>query len=675
MRLILPLIFFVFLLEPGAAGEEESFPKELPDYLVEMSLEDLMNIEVTSVAKKAKRLSETAAAIYVINHEDIRRSGAKRLPDLLRMVPGLHVAQIDSNTWSVSSRGFAGQSAGKLLVLIDGRSVYTPLFSGVFWSLQDVMLEDVERIEIIRGPGASVWGANAVNGVINIITQNARDTQGGRLTTGAGNEERGFGGVRYGDQLSEHMWYRVYAKYADRDDSILDGRSGGANDGWDHLQGGFRIDWDATDDDSFTFQGDVYDQQSGRWKKTFSLTPPYESEQSYDSDSRGGNFLARWRRSLAAGRSMFFQVYYDRVATDQLYDFSQKYDTIDLDFQHQIALGERHELIWGLGYRFMKIDGNNFDAVALSPETRDDSLVSAFIQDEINIVDDLLELTVGTKVERNDYTGLEVQPTARLLWKVHEYHTAWASVSRAVSTPSLGKIDTRILANTKGPTPPLVPFPIETAFVGNDDLEPEEILAFEAGYRAQISQKLSLDLATFYNVYDNLFNLEFGTTTFVPTPLPHFYLPVAADNKMDGETYGAELAADWWAEDWWQMRAAYSFLSIHLDIDGNSLDTISERSEGWSPQNQFSLRSYFDLTENLELDAGVRYVDRLSELDIGSYTGFDLRLGWRPLDDLEISIVGQNLLQRRHAEFVPDFGNTSSTEVEQSVYLQLSWRF
>lgn len=646
---------------------------DFPADLTEMSLEELMDIEVTSVSKKAQKASAAAAAIYVITHEDIRRSGATSLADMLRMVPGLQVARADANTWAVASRGFAGQYANKLLVLIDGRSVYTPLFSGVFWSHQDTLLADIERIEVIRGPGASVWGANAVNGVINIITRHARDSQGGYVSGGYGNEEEGFGAMRYGFELDDNAWFRAYAKYTDRDDSVFR-RGGQANDKWDTLQGGFRLDWDLTEIDSLTFQGDTYRQNSGNTDDLAFVTPPYSRSINHDSETRGSNLLTRLTHDFSESSILSLQLYYDRVDSN-LFDLNQLHDIIDVELKHQFKLDDCQDIVWGVGYRAMRetVDSNNF--VTMRDESRCDGLVSGFIQDEITVIDELLRLTVGSKFEHNDYTGYEVQPTVRILLHPHDDHTVWAALSRAVRTPSTVEDSAQISAQTVPPNPPFQPFPIYSFFQGDEDFESERLTAFEVGYRVQPLENLSLDLATFLNVYDNLRTLEIGTPIFTALPAPHLSLPVTVDNSMKGKTYGAELAADWWMADWWRFRSAYTFLQMELNLDNNSTDNVSEANEKASPHHQFSVRSYIDLMENLELDVGYRYVDRLPQGDVGNYSGVDMRLGWRPIDDMEIALVGQNLFRRRHFEFTPDFNWIAPSEVERSVYAQISWRF
>ncbi len=650
---------------PAADGEEGA----TSDELIEMSLEDLLNLEVTSVSKKSEKLSSTSSAVYVITQEDIRRSTAKCIPDLLRMVPGVQVARIDANTWAISARGFNEQYANKLLVLIDGRSVYDPLLSGVYWSQQDTLLEDIERIEVIRGPGASVWGANAVNGVINIITKHARDTQGGLLTAAYGNEIEGFGSVRYGNRIGDDIWYRVYTKYTNTDNSVFE-HGHDAEDAWNMTQGGFRLDWDLRSDDELTFQGDLYGTNGGNTLATNYLTPPYRSNVDYNSHSHGSNLLARWERTLSDSSSFSLQASYDHSDTDVLWSFEQACDAFDIAFNHQFAYGRRQEIIWGLGYRTGRLAVNNSTMIGLNNETRKDNILSCFLQDRITIVDDLFSMTLGSKLEHNDYTGYEIQPTVRALWTPHEKRTVWAAASRAVRTPSAHNCDGMI----RGTTIPGVP-PMQMVFTDNEDMESEKLIAFELGYRVEAMEDLSLDTATFFNIYRDLMTAEVGTPFLATQPVPHLVMPLTFDNRLDGRTWGVEIAADWLPAESWRFRGSYSFLQIQLYPAGNSTDTISEEKEGWSPHHQVSLLSYLDITDDIELDAGVRYVDRLPATGIDAYVGFDLRLAWRPLEDLEVSLAGTNLFQRRHIEFTHGFSRSPATEVERSVYLGLTWRF
>ena len=423
----------------GIPAHAASMPSE--NELVQLSLEDLMTLEVTSASRKAQSLADTAAAVFVITSEDLRRSGVTNIPDALRMVPGVTVARIDSSKWAVTVRGFNGRFARKLLVLIDGRSAYSPLFSGVFWDAQDTLLEDVERIEVIRGPGATIWGANAVNGVINIITKKAADTTGGLAVAGAGSFERGFGAVRYGTDIGDWGAVRAYGKYFNRNElKAEDGRP--ADDSWDMGRGGFRMDG-KRGLNSFTLQGDYY---GGTERETITFPdlaapPSFSTVRTAHTTVGGGNLLSRWTRSLADDSELSLQFYYDRNKRNIPQLFGDTTDTIDLDLLHRFQWGSRHETVWGGGFRFIDERITGSDTLSFNPAERNERLYSAFLQDDITVVQDRLHLIIGSKFEHNVYTGFELQPSGRLIWTPNEQISLWSAVSRAVHTPSRGESD------------------------------------------------------------------------------------------------------------------------------------------------------------------------------------------------------------------------------------------
>ena len=653
-----------------ATEDELEFSTEL----FELCIEDLIKVKVTSVSKKQQKILEAAAAIFVITQEDIRRSGAVSIPEVLRMVPGLEVAKIDSNKWAVTSRGFNGRFANKLLVLIDGRTVYTPLFSGVYWDMKDTLLNDIDRIEIIRGPGAALWGANAVNGVINIITKEAKDTQGTMVIAGTGTEEQGFGAIRYGGMIGQDTHYRVYAKYFNRDSAVhVSGED--AADKWDVFRTGFRMDCAMSDKDRLTLQGDVYNGQTGEIVVTKSFNPTDPATFDQENDIAGANLLGGWKHSISDTSNIALKVYYDYTDRSSAI-LEQRHDTFDIDFQHNFGLDQDHQIIWGFGYRFIRDDISNTFYSSWNPDNRDIDLLSAFVQDDITLVDNKVKLTLGSKFEHNDYTGFEIQPNARLIWTPDKHSSIWASVSRAVRTPSRTEADGRInnKAFPRGVVHPDYSFLI-TLF-GSDDYESEELLAYELGYRLQPNNQLSLDITAFLNDYSNLRTLEPGDSFAETSPAPtHITLPFTTDNKMKAEVYGMEVAINWLAIDWWRLQVAYTYLQMQLYLDEDSRDTISEDAEGESPHNQISVRSSMYLPMDLELNLWTRYVDNLSSQDINSYVTLDVRLGWMPHKQLEVSIVGQNLFDNNRQEFKPDFIDTSPTEVERSVYGSIIWRF
>ncbi len=646
--------------------------------LTELSIEELMDVEVTSVAKKPQKLFEAAAAIFVITQEDIRHSGVTSIPEALRMAPGVQVARIDGNKWAISSRGFNDRFANKLLLLIDGRSVYTPLFSGVFWDVQDTLLEDVERIEVIRGPGATLWGANAVNGVINILTKKAKDSQGGLVSVGGGTEAQGFGSLRYGATLGEETYYRVYGKYFNRDETV-DASGKDTDDGWSMWRTGFRIDWEGSGRNSITLQGDVYDGDLSEELIVPSPRAPHRLILGNETDVSGANILTRWKRDFSESSDMILQLYYDLYRRKQSILYDEFRHTFDLDFQHRFAASERQDIIWGLGYRFTYDDLNNTFTMSFDPESRDGHLFSGFVQDDITLIENQLRLTLGSKFEHNSYTGFEFQPNVRLLWTANRRSSFWMAIARAVRTPTRAENDVRINFDVILPGDPTNPsgLPIIVTAFGDRDFESEELLAYEIGYRVQPKEWFRLDITAFYMVYDNLLTGEVGTSFPEPSLAPtHLVLPAIGDNKMDGETYGVELAIDYQILDWWQLQASYSYLQIQLHLDRDSSDIFFEAAEGRSPQHQTSLRSLMNLPKNLEFDVWVRYIDTLPSFSIKSYVTLDTRLGWKPHENVELSIVSQNLLDDHHPEFgEPFFVHSVPTEVERSVYGKIIWQF
>ncbi|HEX7523005.1 MAG TPA: TonB-dependent receptor, partial [Candidatus Deferrimicrobium sp.] len=533
--------------------------------LTEMSIEELMNINVYSVSRRLQRLQDSAAAVFVITGEDIRRSGATSIPEALRMAPGIDVARVDGNKWAITSRGFNSLFANKLLVLIDGRSVYTPLFSGVFWDVQDTLLEDVDRIEVIRGPGAALWGANAVNGIINILTKTAKQSQGGLLTAGAGNVEKGFGGGRVGGKRGDALFYKAYAKYFNRDGG-LDARGNEGPDAWNLLQGGFRVEWEPSERDQFNVQGDIYGGKAGQKVTASDLSSP-SFTRTFDerSDVSGGNVLGRWTRTLTNGSEYKLQAYYDRTG-NQMAETDMTQDTFDVDFQHRFLLGERQEILWGLGARMWQDRIGGGTLVVLGPVRSNDRTFSGFVQDEITLIPQRVRLTLGTKVEYNRNYDFEFQPNARLIWTPTPRQSLWAAVSRAVRTPSRFErnvsFDAGILPAGAPGNPS--PAPLVITVRGNPEFDSEKLIAYETGYRLRPTDRLSLDAALFFNKYDKLRSASSGTPFLDQSPFPHLVAPQTLVNEADGETFGGELAVDWRPIDAWRLQATYAYLRIQL---------------------------------------------------------------------------------------------------------------
>jgi iron complex outermembrane receptor protein len=610
--------------------------------LKRLSLEQLMEIDVTSVSKRSEPVSGAAAAITVITGDDIRRSGANNLPDALRLAVSIAVAQSNGNTWAIGSRGFNLTTSNKLLVLIDGRTVYTPLFSGVFWDVQDVMLEDVDRIEIIRGPGATLWGANAVNGVINILTRSSHETQGALVTLGGGKEEEGFASFRQGGRIGDGTTYRAYGKYSYRD-ALAYADGGSARDPLRRGQAGFRLDRAGSEAGTgdFTLQGDAYHGLAGQ-------TVVIRADTVLD----GANLLGRWTHNYSADSGSALQVYYDYTHRRIPQWFEEHRHTVDVDYQHRIRVGSRQQVVLGGGYRTTHDQVGNSPGVAFLPDHVTESLFSAFAQDEIAL-ESHVRLTLGTKLEHNRWTGFEVQPSVRLAWVPNERHTLWGAISRAVRTPT--RYDEDIVFYTAAGTPLLE---------GSNRFVSEEMLAYELGYRAQVRTGLLLDVATYYNTYDHLRSYE---------PAPSTVFPYEFGNRLNADTWGFELRMSAQATPWWRLHAGYAYLNKNLRLDPQSFDPTGGKAEGNDPRSRFVLRSLMDLPRNVELDGTLRYVARLPSPVVPAYTELDLRLGWHATGALELSLVGQNLLHARH----PEFGAPSPLreEVQRSLYGKATWRF
>ena len=650
LRRLLRQLGLVAGLSMAICAQAAQSSGRLPDDLTEMSLEALMNIEITSVSKKPQKKSEAAAAIFVITNNDLQRWGVTNIPEALRRVPGLQVARIDANKWAITARGFNSRFANKLLVLIDGRSVYTPLFAGVYWEANEVMLEDVERIEVIRGPGGSLWGANAVNGVINIITKSAADTPGNLVVAGTGNEEKGFADVRHGGQTAGGKNYRVYGRFR----SVDSGgpiNPGAAHDDSEIAQTGFRMDWDSDTTDSFTVQGDYYQGRGGQQLLIATAPAPLVD----DADYSGGNLTGHWTHRSDDQSSLSVQAYYDYASRDSAALYEDRH-TVDIEVEHHSVLKDIHALAWGLNYRHISDDTEPTQIFSLSPAKRSVNLYSAFLQDEISFRDDKAKLTLGSKFEHNDFSGSEIQPNARFAWITDAGNTLWAAASRAVRTPSRGEHAVSLA---------VIPPPL--TIKGNDKYNSETLTAYEIGYRFRPGEHVSVDLTAFYNKYDDLRTIE------VLTPASAIFA-----NDMEGSTHGFEIDTHWRVNDWLDVKANYSWLEVSLDLVKGSTDVISKSVEDASPQHQANAWFAADLGNNIELDAGVRYVGSLKTFgfpETDRYVAADARLGWSPREGLDVSLVGQNLFDNAHREFNPDFIYSVPTRVERSIYGKIALRF
>lgn len=643
------------------------------DSYLDMGLAQLMQVTLTSVAKKEQSLDETAAAAFVISQSDIQQSGATSIPELLAMVPGIQVAQISASKWSVSSRGFSGYTSNKLLVMIDGRSVYTPAFSGTYWDMQNVMLEDVDRIEVIRGPGGTMWGANAVNGVINVITKKSQDTLGTLVRGSAGNQEQ-TAATRFGTPIGSKSFGRVYAMASDHDSNSRHDGSGDANDDWNNIQAGFRLDGITDANNDWTLSGDVYRDSGDQTVYPFWTNFPIfltESRSSFRAE--GANLIGSWQHRFTDDDQLTAKAYIDTTNRFEIFT-DQSFTSLDLDIQYETRIGDRNSLTMGLGYRY--IDGDFNETFQAAIPDQENSLYSTFIQDEVEIIPDNLWLTVGTKYEHNDFTGSEWQPSGRLLWKPRENHSLWTSVARAVRTPSMVEDSGSV---TTGSFPVFIPPGTFTTgrvlLTGSSDFDSEEVIAYEAGYRWQASNSLFFDVALYYNEYDKIYS---SLPIDSPTSLKFV-------NASEGEGYGFELAANWLPISWLSFDLAYSWQKIRLNWRNESFDIFPERqlSELNVPQNQISLRSKIVMSEQWQFNWWLRYVDEIvtlnpitlsSTIEVDSFVQLNANIIWKPIDNLEIMLAGRNFFNDEQLQFISEF-ITPATDIEADVYLKATWRF
>ena len=642
--------------------------------LAELSIQELMNVQVTLASRTEQRLADTPAAVHILTQEDIRRSGTTSIPELLRLVPGLQVARIDANKWAISARGFNERFANKLLVQVDGRTVYQPSFSGVYWEEQDVILEDVERIEVIRGPGATLWGANAVNGIINVVTKEAVDTQGGVLNVRAGTEDRADLSLRYGGRLGAQGHYRAYAKYTSRD-AAADTEGRDAGDAWSTWRAGGRLDWDGEASTSLRLQGELFVGDLGNQLQLPTLEPPFYERQSDDIDVVAGHLQGRWERTTTRLGTWTSQLYYSIHDRQEFVD--QTTHTVDVDLQHHWR-HRIHEVVWGGGYRISRDEIGSGLALSVAERGRTVDQLNIFAQDDITVVPRRLHLILGSKIDHDEFTGLEVQPNLRLRWTPNARQTYWGAVSRAVRTPSRGEIDIRgILPNTavqEAFLPPGVQAGF-AAFSGNRDLESETLVAYEVGGRLSPRQGLLVDLAGFIHAYDDLRSLA-PAAAFIDSSGAQsiLFLPVVFENDIEGTSKGVEAAIEAEVSDAIGVYAHYSYLDIDLkDPSGQAFR--HDVDAGTSPRHQLLLKTAIDPTHRLRLDVAVRYVDELPTFAVDAYVAADLRAGYRLREDVDVELVARDLLDGRHQEYFPTSLFTAPAEVERAVRLGLRWRF
>jgi iron complex outermembrane recepter protein len=635
--------------------------------LVQLSLEELMDLEVFSASKKNEPFFAVPAAIYVLTGDDIRRSGATSIPDALRGVPGIEVARIDGSKWGVAVRGFNDIFSDKLLVMVDGRTVYSPLFSGVFWETQEIALGNVERIEVVRGPGGALWGANAVNGIINIITKSAEETQGPAVWLGAGSENRTRLSARYGIPLGEKLYGALRLHYALRDELTRAGM--GAADGWAIARAGFRIDGSLAAGDEIFFDANIY---SGNIDQpfTFSDDPPYFENLDATTPIEGGHALLRWTHTQSADSEFALQAYVDYEQRDEVL-INGDLQIYDIDIQHRWRSNDRQEIVWGGGYRLHRDNFSKSVITKFSPGKRSYGVLSAFAQNEVTLSPTQVKLIIGAKLEHNDFTGYAFQPSVRMAWTPDERQTLWAAASRAVRAPARADHDLRITAAVipaeEGPDIFITTF-------GDERFEAEEAQTLELGYRARWRDNALFDATAFYTLYDNLRTSE----PELPYPDPQnpesrIVVPVFFANRMEATTRGIEIALDLRPIPAWRLRAAYSYMNLDIELNKNSSYTAGLLWEGISPEQRFSLRSSHDLPGSIALDMGARYVDDIPGAFTKSYIGMDARLSIPLAEGIEIELLGHDLLYADRAEFRAPHGPTRPANVQRGFLVSLRW--
>ncbi len=658
---LIPWLLCCALMPISPAHSEESLDMS---ELIGLDLVDLLNVSVTTVTRTPETLSRTSAAVHVISNEDIRRSGMTTIPEILRTVPGVQVQQIDANEWAISIRGFNSVFSDKLLVMIDGRTVYTPLFAGVNWDVQDVVLDDVERIEVVLGPGGTLWGSNAVNGIISIVTKAASDTQGGLLTIGTDTDEPWSANWRFGGELAENAHYRWYAKLFSRDDYV-DATGDDAGDEWSMGRGGFRIDWGVNSTDNVVVQGDVY---AGKEDDLTAVTDPNVIGTTFVNDEsklRGANLLARWTRQLSDAGDLSLQVYYDRTDRDTAI-FEENRDTVDIDFQHRFALADGHELTWGAGYRYTRKDLDGSFTLQFDPSETERHLGSVFVQDKFDIIDNRVQCIVGSKLEHNEFSGFEFQPGIRLLWTPNSRHSIWGSVARAVVTPSEAVTEIRINTATVPVFTPPGGFQLrQVRVIGDDDVGAQDLVAYEMGHRATLTTSLTVETAVFVNDYRRLSDTTVSADGLIST----------FTNDARATAYGGEIIARYKVNEDWLCSLSYAGHRIDYDRDRRGRASVQQATANEVPSHQIKARSLIDLPWNLELDTSLYYDENLSSPDVPAFFRLDIRVGWRPIETIDMSFGVRNALDDRHPEFVDSLGFRQSSEIERSVYGRISWRF
>ncbi|MBN2201029.1 TonB-dependent receptor [bacterium] len=660
----------------SAAAAEQTGGRDLTD----LSLEELMDVRVSLATRKPGRLSEIAAAVDVVTAEDMRRTGAENVPDALRQVPGMEVGRLDASKWALSSRGFNGLYSNKVLVLLDGMSLYSPVFSGVLWESMDIAPEEVSRIEVVRGPGATLWGAGAMNGVISIATREARETQGLSVRAGAGTEQKAVMSGRWGGAIGQNAFYRVYGR-AIRHDGFINSAGEPAGDDWDRKTSGFRLDWKASRKNSLILQGEASDADIGQ-EGNPTLVPgiPIEGPD-YRIRTQAGYVSGRWRSVFSPKSDFDLRVSFNGTRRKDPFFFGGHSRTLDVDAQHHVRTAGRHDIVWGAGFRqtFHRIQPERI--MTMEPASRTFRTFSAFIQDDIDLVPQKLRLTAGSKFEDNSLTGFEFQPNLRLAWMPSSRHTFWTAVSQAVRLPDPSDFDLKILYD--------IP-PVRFRMNGNTALQPEELTAFECGWKTTPSVRFHAEASGFINRYDCLQNYSLGDIRLIQDP-PALEIPFTLDNVMTGTVKGLECAMDAGLRRNLRIRASAAVLSVRqrwsdevirkaeeigrmLGLDRAFVKEWVGNENGKSPEWTGSLRLSWNPAASVDADLMARFVDELPQMAVPGYTGLDARLAWRPNGFCEVFVLGRNLAGRKHLEFDETPSSFGATRVERSVYGGLNVR-
>lgn len=670
-------IFFISVIGMASASvhgydESDEINKKLNAELAWIQAESI----VFSAIKREQKEQEVAASVFILSQEDIRRSGVTSVPEALRMVPGVHVARINTRQWAIAIHGFNSRFSDKLLVLVDGRSIYSPHFNGIYWDAQDIMLESIERIEVIRGSSSALWGNNAMNGVINIITKNAGNTQGLYTSGGYGSEEKGFGSIRYGGTLGDNSQYRVYSKYFNRDDGGTRNHKS-PHDGGELISGGFRLDTQLDDQHKLMINGDIYDGTSGQAADVPDITQPNPYVRAIRDENQlaGKHLLMRWTENENGHQNWLVQSYFEHIERDDSILGEQETIVVDASVQQGLRWHSQ-EISWGLEYKYIDNSLKAGSLITYIPAKRQTDLYSGFISDEIGLFDDQVKLTLASRFEHNDFTGFEWQPTARLTWLVNNQHTLWTAFSRSVRVPSLTDHDQYLEPQILPENPPSSPLPVVLQISGSDKMRSEEVLAYELGYRMQLSTDLKLDLSAYYNNYNNVRSFELDKITLNPGPPARLDADFHYDNKLEASVYGFDSAADWRVNSGWRIAAGYSYARTHIHEKNSSTDTITLPRNVYimSPQHMLTLRSSWTVANDWDVDVWTRYVDRLDHTDVNAYVNLDARLAWRPVKGLELSVVGQNLLDKKQVQYTNDgVTDTHNSQAERSVYIKFAY--